>query len=130
MAMAVLVAVSGAGCGSQLSSSAAPATVVCGTVLDDSPSGAVILDATREHGPVVYTSLHRLLYFKVSERCSRGTRVTWTPSKAATLVKRARTKDGLDAAVVLRATSRTAHFTVSASRDGLLVAHASVRLRR
>jgi hypothetical protein len=130
LAIAVLVATAGAECGRQTASSAAPPTVVCGTTLDDSPAGAVILDATHDHGPVRFPTTQGLLYFKVSDLCSRGTRVAWTPSRAATLVKEAQTTDGLDAAVVLRPRSRTAHFTLSARREGVLVAYASVRLHR
>ncbi|HEX4670735.1 MAG TPA: hypothetical protein VH279_00635 [Solirubrobacteraceae bacterium] len=130
MAQVLLVATAGVGCGRQVASSAAPPTVVCDTTLNDSAAGAVIVDATHDHGPVVSPTIQGLLYFKVSDLCSRGTRVTWTPAKAATLVKRAASKDGLDAAVVLRPMSRTAHFTLSAKRDGAIVAYASVRLRR
>jgi hypothetical protein len=109
-------------------SSAAPPTVVCGTTLSRSAAGAVVEDATRDHAVITEPTVGGLLYIRVSDDCAHGARVTWTPATAATLVKQARAKDGLPAAVVLRPATPTAAFTLSAERNGAVVAQVPVRL--
>jgi hypothetical protein len=118
---------SGCGPGATVSS-AAPPTVVCGTTLSRSAAGPVVVDATRDHAVVTELTVGEVLYVRVSDDCAHGARVTWDPRKAATLVKEARAKDGLPAAVVLRPATPTAAFTLSAERDGTVVAHLPVRL--
>jgi hypothetical protein len=107
---------------------AAPPTVICGTVLNDSAAGAVVYDATR-HLPIVkYTTVGDLMIFRVARGCNEGTRVRWIPSSAAHLVKAAHASDGQTAAVVLKPTSPRAAFRLIAMRNRRIVASATVKL--
>jgi hypothetical protein len=108
--------------------SAAPPTVVCGTTLNATPAGAVLVDATRHHMIITTPSVRGLLFIKVSDDCAHGAGVSWTPAQAATLMKEADARDGLPAAVVLQPTTPTAAFTVAAERNGTVVAQVPVRL--
>lgn len=130
-AAAALAATFVAGCdqaaGSTGRSSADPPTIVCGTVLNDSPASAGGYDAVNHHRTVTGTSAGDLLFIRVSDDCLHGADVTWAPATAAPLDKRARAGDGLDAAVVLRPTTRTAAFTVPALRGGAVVAYVPVQ---
>jgi hypothetical protein len=125
---AMTVALAGCGAGQTGLSSGAPPTVVCGTTLNDSAAGAVVIDAVHDHTTITGPSVGGLVFVRVSDDCSHGARVTWAPAQAASLVKQARTRDGLDAAVVLRPATLTATFTVSARRDGTVVAHIPIQL--
>jgi hypothetical protein len=107
---------------------AAPPSVVCGTVLNDSPAGAVIYDATRRLPIIKYATVGGLLFFRVARGCNQGTHVTWVPSSAAHLVKAAYARDGQAAAVALEPTGPRAVFWLSGTRNGRVVASATVRL--
>lgn len=112
----------------KLHSSAAPPTVVCGTTLNDTPAGAVVTDATRQHATITAPSVRGLLFIRVSTDCTHGARVTWNPAAAAALVEDARTTDGLDAAVVLQPATPSAALTLTAERNGSIVAYVAVQL--
>jgi hypothetical protein len=117
------------GCGGQTGlSSGAPPTVVCGTTLNNSAAGALVVDGVHNHAVVTSPSIDGLIFVQVSDGCSHGARVTWAPLHAADLVKRARARDGLDAAVVLRPATLSARFTVSARQDGAVVARVPIQL--
>jgi hypothetical protein len=103
--------------------------VVCGTVLSDSDSGAVLYNATRPLPVIRYETMGGLLYFTVARGCAHGARVSWVPSSAAHLVKTVRAGDGLMAAVVLRPATRRSAFRLIGTSDGRVVASATVRLR-
>ena len=106
----------------------APPTVICGTVLNDSAAGAVVYDATRQLSTVKHTTVGGLLIFRVARGCDEGTRVCWTPSSAAHLLKAANAKDGQTAAVVLEPTRPRAAFRLVATQNGRVVALARVKL--
>ena len=127
--LAALTVTTIGGCGrtQELHSSAAPPTVICGTTLNDTPAGAVVIDATHQHGPITAPSVRGLLFIKVSTDCTHGVQVSWDPA-AATLVEDARARDGLDAAVVLQPATPSAAFTLTAERNGSIVAYVSVQL--
>lgn len=129
-AAAALVATLSTGCDhappSTGRSSAAPPTIVCGTVLNDTPAGAGVEDAVHHHNTITAPSAGGLLFIRVSEDCLHGATVTWTPADAVALVRRAPARDGLDAAVVLRPATRTAAFTVTARRGEAVVAYIPV----
>jgi hypothetical protein len=108
--------------------SGAPPTVVCGTELNDSAAGAVVLDATRPLPTVKYLTVGGGLIFLVARGCSQGTRVTWVPRSAAHLVKAAYAKDGHLAAVVLQPAGPGTAFRLTGTRDGVVVASATVKL--
>jgi hypothetical protein len=108
--------------------SGAPPTVVCGTELSDSAAGAVVLDATHRLPTVRYTTVGGGLIFLVARGCSQGSRVTWVPESAAHLVKAAYAKDGQMAAVVLQPAGPGAAFRLIGTRDGVVVASATVKL--
>jgi hypothetical protein len=106
----------------------APPAVACGTVLEASAAGAVVYDATRPLPTIEYTSVGGRLFFRVARGCDHGSNVSWLPSSAARLVKAARARDGLPAAIVLQPSSPRATFQLTAVRDGKVVASAAVRL--
>ena len=108
---------------------AAPPTVVCGTVLmGASPAGPVVLNATRRLPTINGTTVGGLLMFRVARGCDKGSHVTWVPSSAAHLVKAAYARDGQTAAVVLRPSGPHAAFRLIATRNGSVVASATVKL--
>ena len=109
--------------------SAAPPTVVCHTVLNDSAAGPVLYDATRRLPTIPHVSVGGLLYFHVARGCAHGTHVRWIPSSAAHLVKAAHARDGLPAAVVLEPNGPRSAFRLIGTHDGRVVASAVVRLR-
>jgi hypothetical protein len=106
---------------------AAPPTVVCGTVLNDSASGAVLYDATRHLPTIKYISVGGLLFFRVARGCDQGTHVHWLPSSAAHLIKAAYAKNGQTAAVVLEPSKPRAAFRLIATQNGRVVASATVK---
>jgi len=108
--------------------SGAPPTVICGTVLSDSAAGAVVLDATRPLPTVKYETVGGGLIFLVARGCSEGTRVTWVPQSAAHLVKAAYAKDGQMAAVMLQPDGAGVAFRLTGTRNGVVVASATVKL--
>lgn len=125
---ALAVALAGCGTGQTGASNGAPPTVVCGTTLSDSAAAPALTDAVHGHRAITGPSVGGLIYLKVSDDCAHGARVTWTPAQAASLVQGAPARDGLDAAIVLRPATLTATFTVSARRNGTVVASISVQL--
>jgi hypothetical protein len=130
--LATLIGMSAVACGGSsapLVSSAAPPTIVCGTTLSASPAGAVVEDATRSH-VVTATTIGGFVIIRVTRDCAHGARVRWSPHGSATLIKQAKSKDGLSAAVVLQPATSRSHFTVTATRRGMRVAYAEVRLAR
>jgi hypothetical protein len=115
------------GCTPQVTS-AAPPTVVCGTVLSDSAAGPVVYDATRQLPTIKYATVGGLLFFRVARGCDEGAHVTWMPSSAAHLVKAAYARDGRTAAVVLNPSGPRAAFRLIATRNNTIVASATVKL--
>jgi hypothetical protein len=107
---------------------AAPLTVVCGTELSDSAAGAIVFDATRQLSTIKYPTVGGVLIFLVARGCGQGTRVTWVPQSAAHLVKAAYARDGQMAAVVLRPDGPGAAFRLIGTRNGAVVAAATVKL--
>jgi hypothetical protein len=103
--------------------------VVCGTELSDSAAGAIVLDATRPLPVIKYLTIGGGLIFLVARGCNQGTRVTWVPRSAAHLVKAAYAKDGQMAAVVLQPDGPGAAFRLIGTRNGVVVAAATVKLR-
>ena len=55
--------------------------------------------------------------------------LSWVPSSAAHLVKTVHTGDGLMAAVALRPSTRHSAFRLTGTRDGRVIAKATIRLR-
>src|SRR5580698_9663039 len=106
----------------------APPTVVCGTELSDSAAEPVVLDATRRLPTVRYVTVGGGLIFLVARGCDQGTLVTWVPQSAAHLVKAAYAKDGQLAAVVLQPDGPGAAFRLIGTRNGVVVASATVKL--
>jgi hypothetical protein len=119
-----------AGCGSSVPQymSGAPPTVVCGTVLNDSAAGAVMYDATRRLPTITQETVGNLLFFRVASGCGTGVTVRWTPAAAARLVKAAYARDGQMAAVVLAPRGPNVAFRLTGTRNGKVVATATVRL--
>jgi hypothetical protein len=115
-------------CSQPGSTSAAPPTVVCGTVLSDSASGWVINDATRHLPTIIYWTGGGVLAFRVTRGCDKGAQVSWAPSSAARLVRAVHTKDGGMAAVILKPTVPNAAFKLTGTQNGKVVASATVRL--
>ena len=117
-----------AGCASRgpRLTTAAPPTVVCGTVLSDSVAGPVVFDATRRLPTIRYTTVGDVLMFRVVRGCDEGAHVTWAPSSAAHLVRAAYARDGLTAAVVLKPDEPS--FRLTGTRNGRVVASATVKL--
>jgi len=107
---------------------AAPPTVVCGTVLSDSAAGPVVFDARRRLPTIKYLTVGGVLMFRVARGCDEGARVTWVPSSAAHLVKAAYAKDGHTAAVVLKPSGPHASFRLTGTRNGRVVASVTVKL--
>jgi hypothetical protein len=111
----------------QTMNGAAP-TVVCGTELSDSAASPDVLDATRRLPTVNYPTVGGVLIFIVARGCSQGSRVTWVPQSAAHLVKAAYASDGQMAAVVLQPDGPSAAFRLTGTRNGAVVAAATVKL--
>jgi hypothetical protein len=107
---------------------AAPPTVVCGTVLSDSAAGPVVFDATRRLPVIKYLTVGDVLMFRVVRGCDEGAHVSWVPSAAAQLVKVAHAVDGLTAAVVLQPSVPRASFRLTGTRNGRVVASITVKL--
>ena len=97
--------------------------------MNDSDAGAVLYNATRPLPVIRYETVGGLLYFGVSRGCTQGTHVSWVPSSAAHLVKTVHTGDGLMAAVALRPATRHSAFRLTGTRDGRVIAKATIRLR-
>ena len=120
-----------AGCASRSSqvTTAAPPTVVCGTVLSDSAAGPVVFDATRRLPIIKYLTVGDVLMFPRFVRgCDEGAHVTWVPSSAAHLVKAAYARDGLMAAVMLEPSGPHPSFRLTRTRNGVVVASVTVKL--
>lgn len=119
-----------AGCapGGLQMTAAAPPAVVCGTVLSASAAGPVVFDATRRLPVIRYLTVGDVLMFRVARGCDEGAHVTWVPSSAAHLVKAAYAKDGQMAAVVLAPDVARASFRLTGTRNGEVVASATVKL--
>ena len=119
-----------AGCASRgpRLTTAAPPTVVCGTVLSDSAAGPVVFDATRRLPTIRYTTVGDVLMFRVVRGCDEGAHVTWVPSSAAHMVKAAYTRDGHMAAVVLKPDGPHASFRLTGTQNGRVVASVMVKL--
>jgi hypothetical protein len=107
---------------------AAPPTMVCGTVLSDSAAGPVVFDATRRLPTIKYLTVGDVLMFRVARGCVEGAHVTWIPSSAAHLVKAAYARDGHTAAVVLKPSAPHASFRLTGTRNGRVVASVTVEL--
>ena len=107
---------------------AAPPTVVCGTVLSDSIAGPVVFDATRRLPIIRYLTVGDVLMFRVARGCDKGAHVTWVPSTTAHLVKAAYARDGHMAAVVLKPDGLHASFRLTGTRNGKVVASVTVKL--
>ncbi len=107
---------------------AAPPTVVCGTVLSDSAAGPVVFDATRRLPIIKYLTVGDVLMFRVVRGCDEGAHVTWVPSSAAHLVRAAYARDGLMAAVVLEPSGPHPSFRLTGTRNGVVVASVTVKL--
>lgn len=107
---------------------AAPPTVICGTLLSNSAAGPVVYDATRRLPTINHPTIGGMLMFQVARGCTEGTHVTWVPRSAAHLVKAAYTKDGQTAAVVLKPRGPRAAFRLIGTRNGRVAASATVRL--
>lgn len=107
---------------------AAPPTVVCGTVLSDSAAGWVLADATRHLPTITMWTGYGVLMFRVARGCDKGAHVSWAPASAAHLVKAAYAKDGGMAAVILKPNVPNAAFHLTATQNGKVVASATVRL--
>lgn len=107
---------------------AAPPTVVCGTVLSDSVAGPIVFDATRRLPTIQYLTVGNVLMFRVARGCDQGAHVSWVPSSSAHLVKAAYTRDGLTAAVVLKPNGPRASFRLTGTRNGRVVASVTVKL--
>jgi hypothetical protein len=105
---------------------AAPPTVVCGTVLSDSAAGPVVFDATRRLPVIKYLTVGDVLMFRVARGCDEGAHVSWVPSAAAHLVAAAYARDGLMAAVVLKPDEPS--FRLTGTRNGRVVASVTVKL--
>ena len=131
-AAAVVVMSTGAGvaaCAShpQVSIDAGP-TVVCGTVLADSAAAPVVFDATHHLPAIKHLTVGDVLMFRVARGCSQGAHVSWAPSSAARLVKAANAADGKTAAVVLKPRRPRVAFRLTGTRNGTVVASATVNL--
>jgi len=129
MAMtAVSVGVTGCASRGPEITTAAPPTVVCGTVLSDSIAGPVVFDATRRLPVIRYLTIGDVLMFRVARGCDKGAHVTWVPSTAAHLVKAAYARDGRMAAVVLKPDGPHSSFRVTGTQNGKVVASIMVKL--
>ena len=108
--------------------SAAPLTMVCGTVLSDSADGWVIDDATRHLPTITAYTGNGVLIFRVARGCDQGARVTWTPSSAAHVIRTVHAKDGGVTAVMMRPNVPNAAFRLTPTENGKVVASATVHL--
>jgi len=111
----------------QVSIDAGP-TVVCGTVLADSAAAPVVFDATHHLPTIKHLTVGDVLMFRVARGCNQGARVSWAPSSAARLVKAAYAADGKTAAVVLKPRRPRVAFRLLGTRNGRVVASATVSL--
>lgn len=111
----------------QVSADAGP-TTVCGTVLADSAAAPVVYDATHHLPTINGLTVGDVLMFRVARGCNQGAHVRWVPATAAQLVKAAYAADGQMAAVVLKPSSAHAAFQLFATRNGQIVASATVKL--
>jgi len=118
------------GCASRVPevTTAAPPTVVCGTVLSESIAGPVVFDATRRLPVIRHLTVGDVLMFRVARGCDEGADVSWVPSTAAHLVKAAYARDGQMAAVVLKPDGPHASFRLTGTRNGRVVASVMVKL--
>jgi hypothetical protein len=107
---------------------AAPPTVVCGTVLGNSAAGAVVYDATRRLPIITHLTVGGLLFFRVTRGCDEGTHVRWAPPSAAHRVKAAYARDGQTAVVVLKPSGPRAAFRLTGTRNNTMIASATVKL--
>lgn len=112
----------------QVSVDAGP-TTVCGTVLADSAAAPVVYDATHHLPTINDLTVGGVLMFSVVRGCNQGAHVSWVPASAAHLVKAASAADRRTVAVVLKPSSPRAAFRLIATRDGGIVASATVKLR-
>ncbi len=114
----VLVVASVSACASSRSViNAAPPLKVCGQVLNDTPAGANIEDASQ--GPVTIDTgtSGAGIYLRLARGCTKGATIE-VPSGAATIVESAKTQDGRLAAVGIH--PLRAQFTVAVTNaDGL-----------
>jgi hypothetical protein len=106
----------------------APPTQVCGTVLSSGDAGAVVFDATRHLPTITAYTVGGVLMFRVARGCDQGAQVHWVPSPAAYLVKTVKAKEGGLVAVVLRPNVPNAAFRLTAIENGKVVASARVHL--
>ena len=118
------------GCASRVPevTTAAPPTVVCGTVLSESIAGPVVFDATRRLPVIRHLTVGDVLMFRVARGRDEGADVSWVPSTAAHLVKAAYARDGQMAAVVLKPDGPHASFRLTGTRNGRVVASVMVKL--
>ena len=116
------------GTGTPTVTSAAPPTVICGTVLSNSAAGPVVYNATRHLPTIKYQTVAGVLMFRVARGCDTGARVTWVPSSAAVLEQAAYARDGQMVAVVLLPSRPHAAFRLIATQNGQTVASATVNL--
>jgi hypothetical protein len=101
----------------QVSIDAGP-TVVCGTVLADSAAAPVVFDATHHLPTIKHLTVGDVLMFRVARGCNQGAR----------LVKSAYAADGKTAAVVLKPRRPRVGFRLIGTRNGRVVASATVNL--
>lgn len=106
----------------------APRTVVCGTVLSEGAAAPVVSDATRHLPTITGWTIGGVLMFQVASGCDKGADVSWAPSSAAHLVKAAYARDGGMAAVVLKPSGPKVAFQLTGTRNGRVVASATVQL--
>jgi hypothetical protein len=117
-----------AGCGaSDTKSSAAPPTVICGQTLIDSAAGAVLTDATTPGSVDVTDETVGGVVLKLSKSCTQGAQIVLAPPDAARVLKKATTKDGAIAGVVVSPVQRSFDITVSRAGSQPTVVH--VRLK-
>lgn len=114
-----------ASCGSAARvSSAAPPTVVCGTLLSSSPAGAVVYDIAapgfNDRQPVTAPTTGGVVIVRVAPGCSAGSTVRLSPADAFRIVRRVRARDGRLVVVVLKPV-RSAPAVLTAERDGRTV---------
>lgn len=111
----------------QVSVDAGP-TVVCGTVLAERAAAPVVFDATH-HLPIIkHLTVGDVLIFRVARGCNQGAQVGWAPSSAARPVKAAYAADGKTAAVALKPRRPRVAFHLIGTRNGRVVASATVSL--
>jgi hypothetical protein len=118
------------GCTNRISS-AAPPTVVCGTVLDRTPAGAVVWDIARYQDLPSMTGVSPpgRVYVRVSDDCRHGSDVTIRPADALRVVTVAPAADGKPEAVVLQPL-RYVPTRIVATRGGRPVGSLSLELAK